>query len=280
MVCQMRCGRATTLATFNIEKFPKATTDPDRVADLLVEIDADIIAVQEIRKPGVLTHVLERASERSGRNFQAILSTCVDQPQFLSPGIVYDANRLRLIESREYPQLHPNGRGQCSREELPGVLGVFEDPAGEKVAALSVHFRPFPSHFEERKRQLKRTLRILQQLEDEFGAHVVALGDFNTTGFSGAPEKERRFFERTIDDAGYRLTTSGLACSEYWRPRKDAEYLPSLLDHIILRNGDWSAPEVLGMCAELRCEAVDPDDMHPDYERASDHCPVRIEGDW
>lgn len=148
------------------------------------------------------------------------------------------------------------------------------------MAALSVHFRPFPNHFEERRKQLRRTLHIIQQLEDELGAHVVVLGDFNTTGFSGNPEHERDFVEDTVSDAGYLLTTVDLPCSEYWRPREDAEYLPSVLDHIILRNGDWDEPEVMGMCAELECDPVDPEQMHPDYERASDHCPVRIRGDW
>ena len=37
--------------------------------------------------------------------------------------------------------------------------------------------------------------------------------------------------------------------------------------------------EVLGMCAQLECEEIQ-DDMHEDYVRASDHCPVRITGGW
>lgn len=79
---------------------------------------------------------------------------------------------------------------------------------------------------------------------------------------------------------GYTLTTADLDCSEYWRPDGSDAFVPSVLDHIVLRGGDWETPEVMGMCAAMACEAADADEMHRDYAAVSDHCPVRIHGDW
>jgi hypothetical protein len=236
--------------------------------------------VQEIRDAERFEQVVELAAERSGRDLRLVLSQCVHRPAFLSPGLIYDADHLRLVEVREYAELRPDGRGECSRTDLPGVMGVFEDSGGVLIAAMSVHFRPFPQHADQRRVQLERALAILHDVEDELGAHVVLLGDLNTTGFAGEPENERERIEDAIVSSGFTLTTADLDCSEYWRPDGSDCYVPSVLDHIVLRSGDWGDPEVMGMCADLACEAIDSEDMHEDYERASDHCPIRIHGDW
>lgn len=71
VVCPVRCSPPTTLATFNIEMFPKATTDPERVAQLLADTDADVIAVQEIRDPVAFERVVELAATSTRRVFRA-----------------------------------------------------------------------------------------------------------------------------------------------------------------------------------------------------------------
>ena len=75
------------------------------------------------------------------------------------------------------------------------------------------------------------------------------------------------------------LLTGELACTEYYRPKHDSPYLPSHLDHVLVRDGAWGEAEVLGMCAQLKCEIIEGR-MHPDYATVSDHCPVRIQGRW
>jgi endonuclease/exonuclease/phosphatase family metal-dependent hydrolase len=278
LVCQLRCEPETTLATFNIRRFPERTTNFERVARLLAEADADLIAVQEISDAAAFDSVLADASIIGGRAYEALVSSCARRGRFFSTGIAYDRNTLRLIAARDYPELQTDGRGRCNQSSPPGVLGVFEAHDGERIAALAVHFSAHPYNFEKRKLQLGRTLQILESVEREFDAHAVVLGDFNTTGFRGEPDGEREFVEDAVEQAGFRLTTGELDCTEYYRPGDEGPFRPSLLDHVVLRDGDWEA-EVLGMCAQLECEQVD-EDMHPDFVRASDHCPVRVRGSW
>lgn len=108
----------------------------------------------------------------------------------------------------------------------------------------------------------------------EFAAPVVA-GDFNSTGYLQADSDERRFSERTLANRGLQLPTGALECSEYWE-QAPGHYLVSLLDHVLAPDVlTFGAPEVLGMCAALACEAqlFAPGG----FDRVSDHCPVRIE---
>lgn len=273
------CRPATTVATFNIELFPSSRTDRARVAARLAEIDADLIAVQEIKQDAALREVATWVSAATDRDYRVLLSTCAAKPGFASPGFLYDADRLTLVAREDFPELSPDGRGECAFGSLPGVLAVFEDGAGATIAALSVHHRAFPDNFEQRKTQLRNTLKILADAERKYDAHVIALGDFNTTGFRGKPEDERAHFMKTIAAADVRLVTANLACTEYYRPPDTQTYLPSLLDHVLAGDGAWGDAEVLGMCAQLRCRPVDGE-MPDDYTVVSDHCPVRVRGRW
>ncbi len=273
------CRPETTVATFNIESFPKQATDLRRVAVRIAEVDADLLAVQEIRNYAALRIVASWASDATGRDYQVLLSQCAGREDFASTGFVYDADRLTLVATEDFPQLLPADQGTCRLDDLPGVLAVFDDGAGETIAALSVHHRAFPKNFEQRRVQLRRTLALLDYAEDRYDAHVIALGDFNTTGFRGEPVGERAAFMETLEDAGVRLLTGDLACTEYYRPQGSETYAPSQLDHVLVRDGSWSDAEVLGMCRTLRCRPVDTT-MPDDYAIVSDHCPVRVHGRW
>jgi endonuclease/exonuclease/phosphatase family metal-dependent hydrolase len=274
-----RCHATITVATFNIEFFPKRDVDVDQVAERLAQTDADLLALQEIRDADALAELVDAAAALTGRDYRAVLSRCLGHDKYMTPAIVYDADRLRLLETRDYPQLQPDGEGACKGPDMPGLLAVFEDRRGERIAALSVHLRPFPHGHARRIEQLHSIVEIVADVERKFGARVITLGDFNTTGFRGHPAEERETVQRLVGAAGLSLPTAALPCTEYYRPDETGPFLPSVLDHILLREGDWDPPEVMGMCAELSCAVVEGR-MHPDYTTVSDHCPVRIHGRW
>ena len=153
---------------------------------------------------------------------------------------------------------------------------MLEDRGGQRLGVLSVHLRPFPDGFDARREQWARVVERLGEIERRYDAPVLALGDYNSTGFRGEPPQEREFVEGTVAEAGYRLPTAGLACTEYWRPKGDpGPYRPSILDHVVATRGDWQA-EVHGMCERLACSPTDPAAMDPDYFSVSDHCPVVV----
>jgi endonuclease/exonuclease/phosphatase family metal-dependent hydrolase len=266
------------VASFNIEDFPNPATDHTRVVESLIELDADAIALQEIRDADAMRSVLRDVGERSGRDYRLVTSRCGGDRAWFTTAIAWDADRLRAIEVRDYPGLDPGRSDGCDSLTQAGVLGVFEDGANERVALLSVHLSAHPRNFEARKQQWPRVLAILAAARAQHGASALALGDFNSTGFLGEPAIEREFVERTVVDAGFALLSRDLPCTEYWR-RDTAlgPWAPSLLDHAVATDPGWSRARVLGYCARLACAAAEPGEMDPDHFAVSDHCPIVIE---
>ena len=267
------------MATFNIELFPTERSAAERVARRLAETEADIIAVQEIRDHAAFEKVVSKAGGMADRDYRLVLSNCGGDGLDITTGVIFDAARWSLLAMREYPGLDPRGRGSCWSGEHTGTLVVVEREDGMRVAALSVHLVPHAARFPVRKVQWDKVMRILAQVEREFEAHPVAMGDYNSTGFRGIPREERGYVEDVVERAGFDLTTRAIACTEYWRPTSNT-FEPSVLDHIVVRGGQWSAPEALGMCDDLGCRRVEGEDMHRDFTTVSDHCPVRIRGWW
>ena len=87
-------GPPLALGTFNIRMFPAETTDLEAVANAIVELDADAFAVQEIVDEVAFRRVLDRASARSGRRYQARLepALCPRRRGNFSVGVVLDAD--------------------------------------------------------------------------------------------------------------------------------------------------------------------------------------------
>jgi hypothetical protein len=265
------------VATFNIRMFPEPTTDVDRVAATLVELDADLLGVQEIADHGALASVLARVSRETGREYRSVLSRCRSATRDITTGLVWDASRWRLVEHREYPDLLPD-RGVVCGQSQPGLLGVFADEHGRRVALLSVHLEPFPEKFAIRREQWRRLLAIQKAVAEEHDVTVLALGDTNSTGFKGEPPEERDFVTKMVQASGFRLLTADIPCSEYYVPEGGRDFVPSVLDHMVATSGRWASPEPLGLCERLACRVTAPEDMDEDFVRVSDHCPVVVEG--
>lgn len=271
------CSPPVTIATFNIRLFPEPTTDPTRVAERIVELDASVIAVQEIRDARALGEVLEDASRHTGRDYQLLIGPCGGDGEHITTGVVVDASTWTVLEHAGYPDLQPEGEGSCGRPQA-GTLVVLEDRGGRRLGVLSVHLLPFPDGFDARREQWARVLARLDEVERRYDAPALALGDFNSTGFRGDPPEERPFVTGVVAEAGYGLPTADLRCTEYWRPKDDpGPYRPSVLDHAVATRGEWQA-ETHGMCQRLACEPMDPEAIDPDYLVVSDHCPVVLQG--
>jgi endonuclease/exonuclease/phosphatase family metal-dependent hydrolase len=271
------CSSPVRVATFNIRLFPELSTDRTAVAERIVELDASVIAVQEIRDARAFGVVLETASRHTGRDYQLLIGPCGGDDTYITTGVVIDASAWQVLEHTGYIDLHPEGEGTCSRN-MAGTLAMLEDRGGRRLGVLSVHLRPFPDGFDERREQWGRLLERVGEVELEYDAPVLALGDYNSTGFRGEPAEEYDFVIQTVAEAGYQLPTAPLLCTEYWRPQGDpGPYRPSMLDHAVASRGEWQA-EVHGMCRRLACEPMDPGAVDPDYLSVSDHCPVVLEG--
>jgi endonuclease/exonuclease/phosphatase family metal-dependent hydrolase len=269
------CSTSATVATFNIRFFPEPSTDVAAVAQAIAASEADALAVQEIHHADAFEAMLQKASSLSGRDYRLVRGPCGGDGSELTTGVVYDAERWKLVASRGYPDL---GRGETCGDWLPATVAILGRD-GRRLAITSIHFKPFPHQFEERRRQWEQALDLLEEIEREYApASSIMAGDANSTGFIGEPPEEVEFVRSVVAESGRELSTSATDCSAYWHPENSPTYRPSMLDHIVSRGGRWEAPTVMGMCSRLACEPVPADDMDPEFASISDHCPVVIKG--
>ena len=268
----------TSVGTFNIRLFPDAGTVPDAVATRLAELDADVVMVQEIREPNTFDTVLASAAAKCGRRYQAVLGPMCRTSE-LQLGVVYDTAAFSVVETRTQADLDPTGRCSCRDGHPPAFLAVLERSDGFRLAAMSVHLQ-FGARrwmFQARRVQWEYLVQSIARLADELEVPLVAAGDFNSTGYINDELGERSFIERTADEAGLTLATAGLSCTAYWRPnRRRRDYVPSMLDHVLVLGAKVEQTEVLGMCATLGGSVVPGDQDLADYREVSDHCPVRV----
>jgi endonuclease/exonuclease/phosphatase family metal-dependent hydrolase len=281
-------GEPRSLGSFNIRFFPGPDTDPDLVAQRVAEMNADTFAVQEIVDPEAFEEMLRRASALTGRDYRFVLGRYCREWNMLL-GVVWDAERYTLEQSRERAQLDPEGIVECGQGYPPAMLAVLVDREGSRLPLMSIHFQCCGEAWQHQRRRQEwgHLLESLPKLEEELGAAVVVAGDFNSVGFDDNEGGERDFIDEELARAGRRVTPADLPCTEYWQPPKAAgDFAVSALDHILVRAGEEDEVsgagrareagemEVLGMCRALKCEAL----AHDDFEQVSDHCPVALAG--
>jgi endonuclease/exonuclease/phosphatase family metal-dependent hydrolase len=161
-----RCPRLR-VATYNVHACvgTDGRHDPDRVASVIAELDADIVALQEFtypasvaletRQPVVLT-TLDRYQCALGPTRQTV-THCFGNALFTRHPIV-DVHRIDL---------------SMARREQRGALAATVDVGGTAVHVLAAHLG---LRVRERRFQLRQILAYLDSVRHTL---VVVLGDFN-----------------------------------------------------------------------------------------------------
>lgn len=267
-----------SLGTFNIRLFPDRGTEPSAVAQRIAELDADAFMVQEIRDPEVFDAVLAEVGTRLGRDYAVSLGPMCRTSE-LQLGVVHDRRCFREVERRNQAQLDPEARCSCRDGHPPALLSVLEDDSGARRALMSVHLQYGGRRWMHRARrdQWDHLVASIGRIRAEFGPQIAVAGDFNSTGYADDDRGERRYIERMVSAAGMVLATADLECTAYWRPnRRTGDYVPSMLDHILLSEAPRQPAQVLGMCAVLAGRRCPGDRDNPDFHQVSDHCPLRV----
>ena len=267
------------IATFNIENFgaPDKRTDDSRITELIAELDADVIAVQEIQDPARFA-VLVAGIATPGRRYQFVPSRCGGNSKWHDPmhvGFVLDVAHVRLMTTQEFPELAPTPDEGCGFQDRPGLLGEFI-AAGRRFDLLVVHFAAKPEQAPKRRDQWDRALAIVAGRRAA-GVPVAIIGDVNSTGFLDDAQEERAYIRQRLAAARMTLPTEMIGCSEYFQRDGRGPYRRSLLDHVALCDRFPIEPhaEVHGYCRELACPAH-LDSLPRDFNTVSDHCPVTI----
>jgi len=269
-------GANLRIATWNLRNFPRETKDLGRVRDNILGLQADLLAVQEVRDAQALRELVPEwefhLSQRGGRGHQLL-------------GVGFDPGKIAVVSPlREHSELELGGRVR------PAVsIQVRSRRTGLEFSVVVVHLKARPQGYEKRREQWPALAKVVGEVTARAGmANVIVLGDFNLTGPpGGSPAGEQTELEsvlRITEGTDLRLVTNDEGCSAYWEGgRRDRWKEPSLLDLIWVGGLEHRVIDNIGRsyahCARHRCRPFRADEAYPDLdlEAASDHCPVAID---
>lgn len=248
-----RLGNSSRVASFNVNQYPKRTYEPDRLFDAIVELDAPIIALQEIGDVHALRKdVYARMGENwRVRNAARCNSVCV--------GYLYDSNRVTIEKTKTHRSVNIHAGGRPAYEAQVTIDGV-------PVTLVNVHLKAGKKDADMRRKQLEALSKIVAKIQER-GDSVVVLGDFNAVGGD-----DRAALEGFARATSLSWATSILECSHYYRG--EGRCIAGALDHAFTTRRP-RAVEKGGDCAKIGC---DPGATCPTWRsQVSDHCPFVVQ---
>jgi len=200
-----------TLASYNIHRGygRDGRFVPGRIADVLREVRADVVALQEVetQAEGGLEILADLARETA--------STMIPGPTMFRAGAHYGNALLTRLPVRSVTQIDLSVPGREPR----GAIDARLDAGGSilRVCAAHLGLRPY-----ERRTQVKQ---LLMRLADEPGDADVLIGDINEWFLWGRPLRWlHRFFIRPPAPATFPSRWPVLALDRVWvRPRRSLE---------------------------------------------------------
>jgi len=250
-----------SVATFNIEDFPKSARQASAAFEEIARLGAAIVAVQEITEPEFFAR---RARDVLGADWQfvSLFTDPPGDPLTVHPvhhlGVLYDERWFTLVATRSHDGTRLEGRHKPTFDvELRDV------DTGEHLRVLVVHLKAGGENQPIRARQLAALRQIVAEVQRS-GQRVIVLGDFNATS-----DADRRAIAALARATGLGWATEPLACSSYWA--RDDGCVGARLDHALT-----TAPPIevhaAGACATEGCDRRDACPVYT--EDVSDHCPV------
>jgi endonuclease/exonuclease/phosphatase family metal-dependent hydrolase len=264
--CALRCTTCRDsprapirIATFNIENFPQSIRQINGAFAELQDIDAGIIAVQEIGDPDLFAR---EARQRLGDRWHFIsidTRPIGERRPGHHIGVLFDSSQWKHAGTR----VHDSTRLAGGRHKP--VLDVRLQRGKSFVHVLVVHLK---SNTEGRPiraaqyRALRDVLRDVQRAKEP----IVLMGDFNATEIS-----DRDDLALLARDTAMIWASEPLACTAFWLRENSCPR--SRLDHVLA----WASPsriEVAGACAREGCDTQARCPLYA--HEVSDHCPVIV----
>ncbi|MBB4660207.1 endonuclease/exonuclease/phosphatase family protein [Parvularcula dongshanensis] len=284
------------LATWNIRWFPDGTPREDAGTDLgwlactLAFLDADVIALQEIKTTAASdvawAVVTDAFRDYAGGEWQVDLQDCGGEGQ-QHTGFLYDADRVRLERASDAWEMNGASLGPidpCAGNLRPGraayVRSLTEGGADFSLVAVHLDSGRGEKDFRTRQEAYDRLDGLFSRLfASERDRDLIVMGDFNTMGADGimeGPSEIEALSQIAANEApGFVLMPTDIPCTEYYRGQCGA------LDHIVVAAGiaerEARLVSVSGICAARNGERFPEASPPAAYEVLSDHCPVVLD---
>lgn len=269
------------VGTFNIRNFdkPGAFTNKNLLKETIYATGADLLAVQEIYNDSSFKSFVAKKLD----NYDLTLSRCGGGGS-QKLGFIYNTRVLELISVREDSRVTNAMDDYYCGSLRPALIGVFKvKRTGQTFAAISVHLKAGSGNrnFNRRATQYRLVGDIMTELEAGGQRNILAMGDFNTTGFI---HRNQDFdnFQKLLSMVGANTSAEQLKCTSYWSgyDYRDRIEESSILDHVIYTDnflgGSLERVKVGGHCQKAKCEDAYEDALGESYQSVSDHCPVTL----
>lgn len=178
---------------------------PKRIADVLREIDADVVALQEVQLGGSGFDMLTYLAEATG--YEPVAGPTLDHPKHGTYGnAVLSRPPVRTVRRIDL---------SVARREPRGALDLELDCAGRPLRVIATHLGLMPA---ERRKQIKRLLRAF---EDDAVMTTVLAGDLNEWFLWGRPLRWlHAYFKETPSPRTFPSGKPLFALDRIWvRPR-------------------------------------------------------------
>ncbi len=245
------------IVTFNMKEFPLSGDETIiYVSELLMQMDADIVAVQEIST----SYELDKLA-KSMSGWKALFSP--SQSWTMSLGYLYKTSEVQLAED-ETEALFTDDSYIFPRPPLK--IKVTHIPTGEQVYIINLHLKCCGGTDNENRRRnasIKLKDYIDSNLNDD---KVVVTGDFNDR-VDGVGDEKNVFWNFIEDSQNYEFADMSIATGNtaYW----SYPSYPSHIDHMLITNECFDDVDTIF--------TIRPDMCVPEFRSiVSDHRPVEL----
>jgi len=208
------------IITWNCEFFPHANDSTIlALAEAVLDLNADIIAFQELRRTGWFSKLMAYLPE-----YDFIVS---QQASFMDLAIIYKNNMFELV--RQIEPFAENDYNFAGRPPLQADLTYNKDGQNIPLSVINLHMKCCDSGLARRQKASQMLFEYLDEHYDE-QSNIIVLGDWNDDTKDDPGE---HCFEPFFQDDRFYFTTREIAFDINQASYPKEPYV-SFLDHIMI----------------------------------------------
>ena len=248
------------IITWNCEFFPHANDSTIlALAEAVLDLNADIIAFQELRRTGWFSKLMAYLPE-----YDFIVS---QQASFMDLAIIYKNNMFELV--RQIEPFAENDYNFAGRPPLQADLTYNKDGQNIPLSVINLHMKCCDSGLQRRQKAGQMLYEYLDEHYDE-QSNIIVLGDWNDDTKDDPGE---HCFEPFFQDDRFYFTTREIAFDINQASYPKEPYV-SFLDHIMISEKLLPRESSYDVKTILMGDFMGGYDVYETY--ISDHRPVLL----